>query len=879
MLKKLLANHKNQDLSKHLYATAELSEKIASKQTKNSNIQKAAFVSGYLHDIGKIDPHFQKWLSTPLTSELDNGAHIDSGKFSFEKHARHNEISTYLLSFIVGKERTKKRQFLKDNGFSSENTALIDIIAHATYWHHAKPLRKEEFLSLGTIHKKSIKEDLVGFIHTLDELLANSDLPREIKTSLAGMTTAEIDDIRDDIISDPLPPYKRYRVDNESLGEYRSDIEFNAHCNIVRSSVITADRIVSALSSEELDAFIALMSDKDISEETKTNSIDSLINHNGSVESLINHNDIENNTLLINIKNHSDSFHPNTLRSIDQRKCAEDLTKSNGVAVLSGAAGCGKTKIGIEWALRKGAKKLYWIVPRVSVGQSVFEELSSKDYLANSEIELYTGELKITRLNDQEYPTPETNYLSGKVVITTIDQLVSSATTHKGISMFTDFMLNHAVFDEYHEYANMNAFNLFFSEIISSKQCLENDSNTLLISATPNYYFVNNLLNIESSEIIEMKSSNKNKFKFVFESFDDDTPNNIHPLFRPIDEGTIVITNTATNAQSGFIMNYNEPDNALFHSKLGSEDKQAVFKKVLDSFQKNGSKKITRLRAAPIVQASLNITCETMTSEATTPENLLQRMGRLDRFAESIDTNVYTIAVPKSVDSGKCLDSNGRFLNSMNSFKTTCEWIKYLKLHAIDEVSIEEIYQIYSDFYKNHSAQSIIEIDILAALKESIAVINAKLNDPLWVKPKNSKKELLKKTSLRGNSRFVQMANLQFESGKFNPTGGYAISTENQMTCSINEIDGSESPLEFMFKNHHKIKQFADDGEKKKHHISVLMDKSRSPEYPIYTSYTQEHLNEINSINSEKSIFYVTSEKQPIGAMRSSQIESINQYH
>ena len=103
--KNILANTHGQPLSQHLFAVGYLAYHLITQlKIDNPNLAKSAFIAGILHDIGKIDPKFQQWITnkfkkpskkTVNEDEPDNitlsddGVHIDStvkgfSKFTFE---------------------------------------------------------------------------------------------------------------------------------------------------------------------------------------------------------------------------------------------------------------------------------------------------------------------------------------------------------------------------------------------------------------------------------------------------------------------------------------------------------------------------------------------------------------------------------------------------------------------------------------------------------------------------------------------------------------------------------------------------------------------------------------------------------------------------
>ena len=216
------------------------------------------------------------------------------------------------------------------------------------------------------------------------------------------------------------------------------------------------------------------------------------------------------------------------------------------------------------------------------------------------------------------------------------------------------------VFDEFHELIPMPAFNLLFSELIEAKKCRGHNANTLLVSATPHDYFVREVLGIDDSYIVRIDSFNQAAYRLDFVSYDEtQSPNPLVNDAIKTDKTTFIITNTAQDAQIGFLLHQNSENSVLLHSKYTRTDKADWFNQVFDSFKEKGNHQYQVLRSGPIVQASLNITCEQMHTDLTSPENWLQRLGRLYRFGESNEPNIYRLMIGKkhsnqSYDSKVC---------------------------------------------------------------------------------------------------------------------------------------------------------------------------------------------------------------------------------
>ena len=859
------ANTQLQPLAEHSFAIGYLAQQLFKKVVDNDeyeNLSKVAFLAGCLHDLGKLDPHFQDWVKkAKQPDDIEDGQHIEKGKFSFDKHPRHNEISLLILNFF-------------ENSYQSFYGHEKIALQHTVYWHHAKPYRKEKqfegvydaFNSLS----KNIDED--GFskliqqsIHVLKDInhLAKNYgekihfIEKHLNWNVENYSSL-LDDFKYTYINKKIP-FPDFKILTGNLKDISSEIYVNSKHNLLRACVISADRIVSKQTAQDLMDYIA------------AKRLDELLDDQEILSNLAEH-----------LKNVAHKF-PESERTQKQNQVAQQLADLRNIAVLAGPAGCGKTKIALEWARLKDAKKIIWVCPRVQVCQGIFEELT-QDYLPDAKVEILTGEFKY--INENGKITNEPKPFSGDVVVTTIDQILGSIVTHTNVNSLLPFMDAHVVFDEYHEYIGMEIFNLLFAELIANKNMRKRyEKNTLLVSATPHYYYLENILNVHEDDVIEMSSFNQSHYKIDFVEYDESVIEG-NPFYQYYSDQTFIISNTAQTAQLGFIYQKDQENSVLFHSKYKRSDKKKWFNEVFDSFKKNGSQKYDVLRSGPIVQASLNITSKHMLSEMTSPENMLQRMGRLDRFGENQVVNILQVAITENVRNGSCKGSLAYFLNQLNSLQTTKAWYDFLQDHLNEKVfKLAELYVLYREFYKKQAQlgdRSAVIQDMDKALKKSIELMNKKVTEPTKVMKSKmaERKSKISKNSLRGDSRFVQLAVLNLNDfkqpifeNKYAYTPPLDDTTEyDNLTESLNIIKDL-GLINFIAQKHgnvdstHPVKGIPE--KKQQARCAVLENYARDADFPLYLSYIEDDLNKVGGtgVRHPEAIYYATSDKQPIGSI------------
>lgn len=866
----MIANTHNQSLHEHLFAVGYTASLIAKKFATDEdvkNIQVAAFNAGCFHDLGKIDTQFQSWVTSSAARKSDksDGEHIDKGAFSWDKHITHNEISTVLFHLM---EKPECRVL---------NGQLKLSVRHALLWHHAKKIRKKDFETIGSVLSAFVSSEtgtaLADIYQTALAVMSDVELLSEKYGCNLRLVQRAISIDRDaiSILNEVmLPRFKAYGSIGDEISEYKKDITNNARSNLVRMSVILADRLISSKTSEQLASMIA---DK---------QLDLLLGE------LFDESGAELGSAITDYLLSFDEGGIKSERSVNQTAVALDLAKYSDrhIVTLAGAAGGGKTKVALEWCQKTGAKQIIWICPRVQVCQSVFAELTLDSSLTDSVgVEIYTGDFKFT--NSYSNPTSCENEFKAGIVITTIDQISSLLMSIDSPMMLSKFLNAHVVADEFHELSGTPALLVLFAELLQMKAWNSESVNTLLVSATPNTVLLKELFGCRIVKVLE--SHNQSLFQLTLESVPDEGYQRDSSAFKPQQpsEKCFVITNTATAAQVSYLTNMEvEQDSLLYHSKFTNSDKSTLFNEICSRFGKSTNSVGGIVHSGPIIQASLNVSCDRMISELSSPENSIQRLGRLDRFGLNGSINHYITTFPESMVTGGGSSMVARALKGTHSFRSAVAWLAFIqKVGLVDKpVSLSEVYATYREFYASEQGTVAARLDLTDALKAGVNTLSDGYLAPKKQKMKSSLKELkvLKKRSVRGDSRFVNMVVCNLD----NPnkpifTDQYLTSRgdEAEITYSLAEIYGGGHIDEMVRLDGRLNERSLISKLTAKHRVlkkTIIENAAVSALEPIYLSYTDSELAKCgNSSIHDGALFYVTTKAQPVGIMSLANIEKI----
>ena len=627
-LEKLLAkeidNSKNENsvrLVHHQKNVSAVSEYLGNILIPNIDLIGIIKKVGLIHDIAKAIKRFQKMLET-----TSNKTGI---KFL------HNEIG---WAFI--------KTYLK------VSDGELELISNSIYWHHGIINKMSDSYS-DTILAELTEEDIQTMKDLVKYLLGDGYLHEE-KKNLGSVT--------------PLF-YKQ-----ETQNDY-----YNKKFSIIRSCVISADRIVSEFENNNPTLLFDI------------NSIPSEIIETINMVMLKTENFTIDNSLIV------DTYIEECRFNI-QMGIANDCDFDN-TNIIQAPAGFGKTMVGLIWA-SKNSKKTIWVCPRNMIAESVYDSILKEINtlkLTGVTVELYlTGEVSKSNHNN-------TNGFESDIIVTNIDNFLKPSITDRIANrQFLTYSAN-VVFDEYHEFVTDEPLFACFINLMKSRH-QNTKCRTILLSATP--VKINPLWETDKITII-LPQENKHypaahTKNFLVETYDE------YPYFGSGSDSSVIITNSINEAQYYYnqIGNNNQQ---LVHSKYEEDVKNGIFDKILKEYGKNSPRLINKdnIVGTFIIQASLDISFAYVYESVLSPEFSTQRLGRLNRFGDyNSILPVFTIFKLKDRNNSKRISMGENSVINEHYTKDLCDlWFDEMNKINGQSITLNDFYIIYNNHVENYKVE------------------------------------------------------------------------------------------------------------------------------------------------------------------------------
>lgn len=519
------------------------------------------------------------------------------------------------------------------------NNKLFERLGlQSIYWHHATNFYQNELEKRNA--QNVINELPEGELKIIYERINN--LINNFKFDFDISKYIDTSSCDDDV-DNSIPKLFEYNANNKQL---------NAQRLIVRSCLIASDHLVSSLSNEELNDVI---NSNDIS---KYYDNSRTFNKSYKIPECYDKNRFDTQVEIVN--------------SCDR------------VTQVNAPAGFGKTVIGLLWGLDKN-DQIYWVCPRNIVAEGVYENVvrEIKNFGLNLSVELFlTSERKLCTNQDIED-------CKSDIVVTNIDNLLSPMTNNQTGRIF-DINSSNIVFDEFHEFQSEEALFSLFVILMNARMHLAKNTNTLLLSATPSVIHKLWDGNVKTKILPERgkhyPAQHNKLYEFDFSNNYDMPPKN----------SELRMFSSIKNVQEQFKNDYN----IIIHSKYLPKDRENIMNNIINTFGKGGDKN-GKVISAPILQAALDVSFNSLIKTCESPECDIQAIGRINRWGE----NNYAKVVFLDLDNKNNEEFNSRERGAIitrYNYPLSKKWNEFLKQKISLPITLNELYELYGEFINNN---------------------------------------------------------------------------------------------------------------------------------------------------------------------------------
>jgi len=293
----------------------------------------------------------------------------------------------------------------------------------------------------------------------------------------------------------------------------------------------------------------------------------------------------------------------------------------------------------------KYPRKLIYSLPLRTLANSIYKDV--KDLIDRfGEVINYPDVDIDVRIQTGEYNNDR--HFEADIIITTIDQTLSSflstpyslplrqANINAG-AVFSSYL----IFDEIHLLGGDTALPTVITALKKYKEFIP----FTLMTATMSDSFFNNTADYLNADKITVSNQEYEEFQFVKAGAKKELKAvynqsiNVENIISKHENCSIVICNTVARCLEVYnqILNHPTlPENTkviCIHSRFFQKDRARIEKQIGEYFGKGSNKGNVILVSTQVIEAGLNITCDTMHTEIAPINSLIQRIGRCARFS------------------------------------------------------------------------------------------------------------------------------------------------------------------------------------------------------------------------------------------------------